>query len=277
MELRYRYHFFCISSKMSCFHICWNYVRNWLVGDFDGDGAVVAAEDVGVYGGGGDARHKSFGNNEIIDTPPDIFGAGAESVAPPGIGLFVGVQGAEGVDESCIEESPEGLAFAVGKSGVHAVRLGVLKVYLVVGYVKVAADDDGFNGIEAFDVAEKCFLPLHSVIESRKLGLRVGRIDVDEVEFGIFNGYDAPFPIVSFVADAASDSNRPYARVDCRTAVSFFLGVVPYRFVAFESKVELTFAEFGLLEAESVCIEGVKNFFEILFHDGTQAINVPRY
>lgn len=44
---------------------------------------MVAAEDLAVDGGTGDAVHEAGAGNEVVDAPAGILLAGLETVAPP--------------------------------------------------------------------------------------------------------------------------------------------------------------------------------------------------
>jgi hypothetical protein len=54
------------------------------------------AEDKAVL----DLREKSVGDDEIVDTPPDVLFSCLHHIAPPGIFDLVGVKRAEGIGES---------------------------------------------------------------------------------------------------------------------------------------------------------------------------------
>ncbi len=58
-----------------------------MLGEVDGDGAVVGAEDVGEDFGLGEAVGEGVGDAEVVDAPADVALACAGAVGPPGVGV----------------------------------------------------------------------------------------------------------------------------------------------------------------------------------------------
>ena len=129
------------------------------------DGAVVAAEDVGKDAGISNVRHQAVADDEIVDAPAYVLLTGLEAIGPPGILHLIRIEGAEGVLEAAGQKTAEGVALLVSKAGITAVGLRILEVYFLVGYVKVAAEDDGFLGIKVFQVLAEVGLPGHAVVQ----------------------------------------------------------------------------------------------------------------
>ena len=132
---------------------------------------MVATHNLGVYLGFCHLGGEALGDEEVVDAPPSVLLTGAEAVGPPAVGHLVGVQTAEGVDKATVEQTGHGLALLVGKSGVAAVGLGILEVYLLVGHIHVATDDDGLVGVEAEQIVLEVALPLHAVVQTAQLVL----------------------------------------------------------------------------------------------------------
>ena len=86
---------------------------------------------------------QTLGGDEIVDAPACILLTRLEAVRPPRICDLLGIEGAEGVNEATSQEVAELLALFVGKTGIHAVALGILEVYLLMRNVQVATQDDG--------------------------------------------------------------------------------------------------------------------------------------
>lgn len=226
-------------------------------------GAVVGTEDVGVDGGGGDAGAEAFGGEEVVDAPAYVLLAGVEAVGPPAEGLLLRVEGAEGVDEVVgVQESGELSAFFVGETGVFVVGLGIFKVYLLVGYVHIATDDDGLLVVELHEEVAEGVFPLHAVVEAAQAVLGVGGVDTDEEEVGHLECDDASFVVVLLLADAVADAEWCVAGVDGSAGVAFLLGVVPVGLIAGEGEVELSGLHLGFLQAEKVGIEGGEDIGE---------------
>ena len=104
--------------------------------------AVVGAEDFVVDVGGENAVAEGVRDDEIVDAPPGVVRAGVEAVGPPGILHLVGMLETPGVDETGGQQIAELRPFLVRKTGVAAVRSGILNVDFLVGDIQVAAQDD---------------------------------------------------------------------------------------------------------------------------------------
>ena len=88
---------------------------------------------------------KPLRHEKIIDAPADIALPHAGIFGPPRIGVrSIGIQVAEGVDKSGIEQLRHLLPFFVRETGIAAVGAGILNVDLLMGDVQVAADDNRF-------------------------------------------------------------------------------------------------------------------------------------
>ena len=189
---------------------------------------------------------------------------------------------AEGVDEPGIEMLGHLCTFLVGETCVHAVGLGILDVNLLVSNVHIAAHDDGLLGIKFLHIPTEGFIPRHAVVETTQAVLRIGRIDGDEIEVGIFECDDATLMIGGFCTRFVSPTTYSIVdrkgfmfRKNCGTRISFFLGIVPIGPIAWEFDIELTLLHLGLLQAEEIGIERLKHFLEVFAHYGTQAVYIP--
>ena len=130
---------------MVCEYYCWKLLEF----NVEFYWAVVAAHYMGVDLGVDHLVAGIVAHQEVVDAPAGILRACLETVAPPGVDAFhVGVEMAPAVGESCVEQSGHFLALLVGETGVLAVGLGVLEVYLLVGNVKVAAHYHRFFLVE---------------------------------------------------------------------------------------------------------------------------------
>ena len=136
---------------------------------------MVGTIDFGVNRSALETRTKTVGNQEIVDAPSSILLSCTEAVGPPAVGHLIGMKRAEGVDEAIAQQLRHALALLVGESGIAAVSLGVLDIYLLVGHVHVAADHDRFLLVQFVEIGLEVVLPVHSVVEPAQLVLRVRR------------------------------------------------------------------------------------------------------
>jgi hypothetical protein len=69
----------------------------------------------------------------VVDTPPDVVGTRAPTVAPPRVGVsLIRVEVAEGINEPSINQFGETGSFFVGKSSALMVGLGASKIDFLV-------------------------------------------------------------------------------------------------------------------------------------------------
>ena len=152
---------------------------------------------------------QAFGRKEIVYSPARVPLAGLETVAPPGINAFqVGIKVPPGIGESGFQKDGEFIPFFVRESGVPAVGLRVLKVYLLVRHVHVAADDNRLFLVQAYQICPEIVFPLHSVIQSLEFFLGVRGIDANQVKGVEFQGNDPAFQVVLVYADSVCHIQR---------------------------------------------------------------------
>ena len=137
----------------------------------------------------GPSAGEAIRGEEVIEAPADVLSAGIHAISPPGISACEsGIGCAEGIGEALVaEESREGVTLLVGEACVAAVGAGVGEVYLLVGAVEVAADEDGFKLGKLGEVTAEIFVPLQPVIEAGELalGIRdVGGYNEEVLELG---------------------------------------------------------------------------------------------
>ena len=110
---------------------------------------MVGAEDGFVDVGGAEAGFKRGRDEEVVDTPANVIYSGFAPVRPPRIAPRVGVEEAESVEETGVEEVGDSLSFFIGKAGVVVIRTWAGKVNFFVSGVKVST---GYNGFFFFEV-----------------------------------------------------------------------------------------------------------------------------
>ena len=228
-----------------------------------------------MYLGIGNVGQQSLGAHEVVDAPAGILLTRLETVRPPRIGDLLGIQGAEGVDESAGQQVAEGLALFVGKAGIHPVALGVLQVYLLVGHIQVATKDDGLLAVQSLQIAAEGVFPRQAVLQPLQSVLRVGRVAAHQEEVVHLQGDDAPLVVVYVDADAQLHVQRLMTGEDRRTRVAFLVGIIPIAVVALERQVQLTGLHLRLLQTEEVGIQRLEHLAEALALAGPQSIHIP--
>ncbi len=217
------------------------------------------------------------GDPEIIDAPPDVLFTGVEPVRPPGIVSGLLVELPEGVDEPVFDVPVEGAPLLGGEARVVDVRLRVLEVYLLVGRVEIAAEDDRLRRFEPFYVREKIRVPLHAVIEPGKTVLGVRRVDVDEEESVELEGDDPALPVVLGDSHAAGKREGLDLREHGGSRISPPVCAVPELQVSGKIDRDLLPGSLGLLEAEDVRVDLFNDVEKAVFHGSPDPVDIPRY
>ena len=96
--------------------------------------------------------HDSLGYNEIVDSPPDVLFTSVIHIAPPGILHLFGIERAEGVAKTALEQFGKFAPFLVRKACAEMVCFRVFEVDFLVGNVKVAAVDYRFFLVKRLDI-----------------------------------------------------------------------------------------------------------------------------
>ena len=196
------------------------------------------------------------------------------------------MQIAEGVDEARVQKLGELAALLVGEAGVAAVGARVLKVDLVVGNVEIAAHHHGLGrafravGQDArFKVlahVPEGIVPAHAVIDTLKLILGVGRVNAHEPILLKLADDHAAFGVKLGNAHFVDYLQGRHLGKNGRPRVTLLLGVTPVFHVAGQVHFDLPFLKLGFLQGENVGVELGEDIHEALFHDGAQAVDVPR-
>src|SRR5437868_4786927 len=90
-------------------------------------------------------RLEFLGNEKVVDAPPNIPGAGAAEHVPPRIMASLLLEHAERIDGSFGGPSVHPGALDREKSGDLRILLGACEIYLAVGGIHVAANDELFT------------------------------------------------------------------------------------------------------------------------------------
>ena len=80
--------------------------------------------------------------------------------------------------------------------------LVVLVLVLVVSNIQVATDNNGLLLIQMLQICGKCGFPFHTMVDSGKLPLRIGRIAGNKIKRRVLQCDYAAFIIQFFYADS---------------------------------------------------------------------------
>ena len=163
----------------------------------------------------------------------------------------------------------------VGEAGILPVGLGILQVYLLVGHIQVAAQDDGLLGIQCHQVGTEVVLPLHAVVQSLQPVLRIGSVAGDQIEVVRLQRDDAAFVVVLVDADSVCNAQRLMLGEYGRTRIALLVGIVPVRLVAVEREVQLSLLHLCLLQTEKVSVHLLEDVAEPFPFTGSQPVDVP--
>ena len=106
---------------------------------------MVASEYFGMDACTGEGGGKAFRDQKIVDTPAGVLLACLETIAPPAVGIgLVGMEMAEGVYKTALEQEGHLLALLIREAGIATVGLGVLEVDFLVRHIEVATDNNRF-------------------------------------------------------------------------------------------------------------------------------------
>lgn len=92
--------------------------------------------------------------------------------------------------------------FGVAEAGVVAIGFWIGEIDFLVGAVEIATYQNGFAGLQLFQVSAKGTIPIEAVRQSCEFGLGVRRVNIHDMKIGESRGDDAAFGIVLWDADA---------------------------------------------------------------------------
>lgn len=197
---------------------------------------------------------------------------------------------AEGVDEAGLEEGLEAGALLVGEAMGLVIGAGVGKVFLGVGDIEIAAEDNGLFLLELFAVGQEGRIPmLPAHVQAGEFALAVGGVNGDQPEFGILGGQDSPLFIgvtedVTFylvfvdncLGQAAGDVERLGFAEDGGAGVAFLFGRVPVFVILWQVDFSLTLFSFGFLNTQNIrLVLGDKRLKSAFIDDCADAVDVP--
>lgn len=244
--------------------------------EFDADGAVVGAGDFGLDEGGFQAGPEFGADQEVVETPPDVPGAGAGHEAPPSVMAAAWFEFPEGVEEAGVEYGLESGAFLGGEAVVAEVGFRVREVQFGVGDVEIAAEDYGLGGLESAKEGQERPVPVLSIVEAGQFPLGVGDVDVDEEEVGELGGEHSSFAVMRGNADAGGYVEGAMSGEDGGAAVTLLLGGVPVGGIGGgPALLDVVGAGFGFLEAEDVGAVVLEVVQEVLAQHRAETVDIP--
>src|SRR6266545_2640606 len=157
---------------------------------------MVAAQYVGADEGAFEARAQRGAEQEIINAPPNVSGAYAGHLTPPGVMPAAFLEFAKRVEEAGLHERAEAGAFLGREAVVLDVGFGVGEVNLGVRRIEIAAEDYRIFLFQFLEVTEKGAIPLLAIGEAGEFAFGVGHIGVHEKELGELRGEHAALLVV---------------------------------------------------------------------------------
>ena len=80
-----------------------------------------------------------------------------------------------------------------------------------------------------------------------------------------------------FDSDTIANGNRLLFGKQGRTGISFLFRIIPILMIAGQLKVDLSFLQLCLLQAEDVGVQRAERVREALGHTGAQSVDIPGY
>ena len=225
---------------------------------------MVAAKDLRMDDGIVQTVSQTVGDDKVVDAPASITLTGLETVGPPRIFHFIGIFITESVSKSASQQIGELFTLLVCEASIATVGRGILNVYLLMGHVQVATEDDGFLLVEAFQIGTEGILPRHAILKTFQTVLRVWRITANKEKVLHLERDDTPLMVVQVDADAIIDAEWLVLVLDGRTRVAFLIGIVPERLITLKREIELSSLHLRLLKTEEVGIKLTEYLTEAL-------------
>lgn len=165
------------------------------------DGAVVASHHLVADLVVAQTLQQAGRQHKVIEPPAHVLSAGVHHVGPEGVGIgLLGVELAEAVGETGLQQMVEALTLLGGEAGVFLVPLGVLQVYLLVCDIKVATQHQGFLYVQLAQVRPEVHVPGFAVIKAHKASAGVWHVGSHQEEVGELCSDDAALLVMLFFA-----------------------------------------------------------------------------
>ncbi len=239
---------------------------------------MVGAHDIRKDGSGSDIFHNTARNKEIVDTPPHILLTRTTAVAPPAVGATgIGMQLAETVGESCMQQLAEAGALLVGKSGITPVRTRIGKIYLLMCHIEIATYHNRLLGIQTGEESAEISIPTHPVAEASQLALRIRHVYIDKIKTGELKSHDAPLMVVLVDTHRSAHTERLMTAVYGSTGIPLAVGIAIESTVALMLKISLPLLHLYFLNAEKIGIRLFKHLSKALSENSPEPVDVPRY
>ena len=233
---------------------------------------------------------QAAGDQEIVDSPSDVAGAGVGEAAPPTVMAVTLLEEAKRIDEAGVDEVLEALALLVGEALLAAVRLWIGEIELRVRNVEIAAEDDRLLLLELLAVGEESGVPmLVPQREAAEVVFGVWRIDGDDVELREFRSDDPAFLAAialeligeleapgERLRKAVDDRERLLLREDRRPGIALLDGRISILVIIGQVDLDLAPLGLGLLQTEDVRLVCLDEALQEPFaDDGARAVDVP--
>src|SRR3989344_6749355 len=110
--------------------------------DFQGNGAVVRARDVGVYPGRPNLGRQDLAHEEIVYTPAHVAGTGIGEMRPPTVMPVAFGENTECVHESGLDNRIDALPFFLGETMFALICLRIGQIVCRVRHIEVSAENN---------------------------------------------------------------------------------------------------------------------------------------
>ena len=124
------------------------------------------------------------------------------------------------------------------------------------------------------EIAERV-VPLHAMVDTRQLVLRIRRVHVYEPELRKLQRHDPAFSVQVVVAQPVQHLKRLLLREHGRAGVALLLRVAPVLAVLRQVERGLPLLQLRLLQRHDVGVELAHDILEALLLYGAQAVYVP--
>jgi SAM-dependent methyltransferase len=156
---------------------------------------------------------------------------------------------------------------------------GGVSVHLdfLVRDVEIAAENHRLAAGEADEIEAEHLIPGEPVVEAAQAVLRVGGVNIDQMEIRVFQREDAAFHVVLVDPKAVGDLERLLAGEHRDAGITGFVRRIPMRVVTghFQRQLDLLGARLGLLQAQDVRHFSGDEFAEVFADHGADPIHIP--
>ena len=199
-----------------------------------------------------------------------------EAIRPPAIRAFLlRIQIPKAVRKSGLQQFGHLCTFFIRETCIFPIGFRIFQVNFFVCHVQIAANNHRLERVQLFYIVAEVIFPLHAIIQSFQLALCIGRVAGHKIKVLILCRDNAPLVVMCVHTHATHHFDWLLPRKQRRAAVSLFLCTVPVFVIALTSHLCLSRLHFGLLQAEYVGVQCIKNVLKALAQAGPQTVDIP--